>query len=264
MTLLEVLAISGLGLGAGLVGGLAGIGGSLIMLPGLHLLYHRADPQDHHLFVAAAMTVNVAVAIPAAIRHSKARAVRVDLLRTLVPSAFVFVIAGVLLSNKVSGEALKLLLAVFILGYCALNLWRLMHPKADVAPSEERLERGRLVACGASGGSTAGLLGLGGGVVMVPLLQVLCRVPLRQSIATSSAVICMTATIGAALKLATLPSLGPSAGSALRLAGMMAPAAIVGGYIGAMLTHRLSLKRVRAVVTVLLLAAALNLIRTSV
>jgi uncharacterized membrane protein YfcA len=263
MTPLQGISISGLGLAAGLIGGLAGVGGSLVMLPGLHFLSIRAAPEDHHLFVAAAMTVNVAVAVPSAIQHAKAGAVRRDLLPTLLVAALAFIIAGVLASNRVSGDALTIALAVFILGYCAMNLWRLSRAKHDHAPGDERSTRLRLLFCGACAGSVAGLLGLGGGVVLVPLLQVLCRVPLRQSIATSSAVICLTATIGAAIKLGTLSQHDRSVAAALTLAGLMAPTAVVGGILGARLTHRLPLRAVRAVVTVLLLAAAINLLSKS-
>lgn len=263
MTLLEIVSVAGLGFGAGLIGGLAGIGGSLIMLPGLYLLYPRSAAADHHLFVAAAMAVNVAVAVPSALKHRAAGAIRKDLLRVLLPTAMVMIVAGVLLSNQVDGKILKLALATFILAYCVLNIVRLRSKGADVDPGTENSTTVRLMACGAAGGATAGLLGLGGGVVVVPMLQVLCRVPLRQAIATSSAVICLTAVIGAGLKIATLPSHGHEVTAALKLAGLMAPTAIIGGRLGAGLTHSLPLKTVRIVVTVLLLLSAANLIRTS-
>jgi uncharacterized membrane protein YfcA len=166
-------------------------------------------------------------------------------------------------SNRVSGDALKLALALFIFGYCGLNIWRLTRSKADTDPPAQTATRLRLALSGGCAGATGGILGLGGGVVLVPMLQVLCRIPLRQSIATSSAVICVTAVIGAAMKLGTLASHDRSAPAALLLAGVMAPTAIVGGIIGARMTHRLPLKGVRLAVTILLLAAAINLVRTS-
>jgi uncharacterized protein len=263
LTVLEAISIAGLGAGAGLIGGLAGVGGSLIMLPGLHLLYPKALPDDHHMFVAAAMTVNVAVAIPSAMKHGKAGAIRRDLLRVILPVAMVFMVAGVLVSNMVDGDALKLALAAFILGYCALNIWRLRHSKADIDAETERLSTGRLGACGASAGAVGGMLGLGGGVVLVPMLQVLCRVPLRQSIATSAAVICVTATIGAGVKLATLETHHRTAVDALMLALLMAPTAVIGGRIGAGLTHSMPLRAVRVAVTVFLLLSAGNMIRNA-
>jgi uncharacterized membrane protein YfcA len=104
-----------------------------------------------------------------------------------------------------------------------------------------------------------GLLGLGGGVMLVPLLQLLCRVPLKKAIATSSAVICATALVGAGLKMGSLARLGQSAGAALALALAMGPTAVLGGAIGAKLTHALPVRAVRVVVTVLLGVAAWRL-----
>jgi uncharacterized membrane protein YfcA len=95
------------------------------------------------------------------------------------------------------------------------------------------------------------------------MLQVLCRLPLRQSIATSAAVICVTAPIGAGVKIATLHTHQRSIGDALLLAALMAPTAVIGSRIGAGLTHSLPIRGVRFAVTLLLFVAALNLIRSS-
>jgi uncharacterized membrane protein YfcA len=263
MTPFEAIAIAGLGFGAGVVGGLAGIGGSLIMLPGLHFLYPQGAPDDHHMYVAAAMTVNVAVAIPSAMKHAKAGAVRRDILPVIAVVALACMVAGVFASNQVNGDILKLALAAFILAYCLINLWRLRHPHLDTHEAPERLAPARLALCGAGAGAVGGLLGLGGGVVLVPMLQVLCRLPLRQSIATSAAVICVTAPIGAGVKIATLHTHQRSIGDALLLAALMAPTAVIGSRIGAGLTHSLPIRGVRFAVTLLLFVAALNLIRSS-
>jgi uncharacterized membrane protein YfcA len=244
---------------AGLLGGLAGVGGSMVILPSLHLVFGDEPASIHHLYMGAAMTVNVAVSIPAALRHHRLRAVRIDLMRTLLPVTTAAIIAGVLLSNRLPGDALKLMLAGFLAIYCALNLVRLLRNSPEHAPEHERSGKGRLMLCGVATGLIAGLLGLGGGVLLVPMLQMLCRVPLRNAIATSSAVICMTSIVGAGSKLASLPGLGQSASQALMLAALMAPTAMLGGWIGAHLTHALPIRLVRAVITVLLILAAAKL-----
>ncbi len=65
MELHLILAPLTIGLVAGLVGGLAGIGGSIIMLPalGLFLGYKTPARTEHHLYMASAMTVNILVAL---------------------------------------------------------------------------------------------------------------------------------------------------------------------------------------------------------
>lgn len=247
-----------IGLAAGVLGGLAGVGGSMVMLPALHWVFGESTPHTHHLYMAAAMTVNVFVSFPAALRHRRNGMVRKDLLPSLIPFTMVSMIAGVFMGNLFDGNALKLGLAIFLLSYCAFNVWRMM-AKKGIDADGQRTTKVRLGISAAMTGFIGGLLGLGGGVMLVPALQMICRVPLKQAIATSSAVICITSIIGASVKMASLPALGESVVGAMILAGAMAPTAMIGGVAGAQLTHILPTRTVRMLVTLLLLVAAAKL-----
>lgn len=261
LSFLDVLILLAVGLLTGAVGGMIGIGGSLIIIPALAFLFsHRAwtGPDDQHLFQAAAMIVNVAVAVPAALRHRRAGAVRRDLFRLMLPATAVAVIAGVLVSNIFEGRRLQQLFAVFLLYVVADSILKLIR-RTDENPSgrtAERITIPRAGFVGASMGFMAGLLGIGGGNIAVPLAHILCRVPLRQCIATTASVMCLTSLVGAALKVGTLESHGQSWHAAALLALVLSPTAVVGGYIGAGLTHSLSLAMVRVVFIIVLLAAA--------
>lgn len=264
MTVSTFIAAAGLGLAAGLLGGLAGVGGSMILLPGLHWLKVAGTGiETHHLYMAVAMTVNVAVALPAAMKHKLAGAVRQDLLPTLLVWTTLGIIVGVLLSNQFTGNWLRIALGFFVAAYCVYNLVKLAKGESDPALAGRVRGRPEYVKLGLSGlatGLVGGLLGLGGGVLLVPLLQVVCRVPLRQSIATSSSVIWMTAMVGAGLKLLTLSSRGLSAWQALGIAAALIPTAIVGGWLGAKLTHALPLAMVRGLISAILAIAAAKLL----
>lgn len=258
----QILIALVIGLLAGVIGGLAGIGGSMVMLPGLALTfgYDDAAHSAQHEYMAAAMAVNVLVAIPATVRHVRHGAVRRDLVLGLVPAMVAAIAAGVLLSNLVPGTVLRRLLAVFIAGYCALNIYRIAYPRREKDRPPERIGPGMLAGIGGSAGLVAGLLGLGGGVVMVPMLQVGARVRLRQAIAASSAAMVASALIGASLKFATLGGEGRSPIDAGWLATAMAPGAILGGSLGATLAHRLPLNVVRGAVSLLLMSAAVRML----
>lgn len=255
----QLLVTAGIGLSAGLLGGLAGVGGSILILPALGMLFGYPRDTTHHAYMATAMTVNLVVAIPSALRHARAGAVRRDLLPVLVPVTGVTLAAGVALSNLLPGWQLQLLLAGFLLFYCGMLVHQVYGDHADHPPEAEKVTVPALAASAAVTGGSAGLLGLGGGVLQVPLLQVLCRVPLRQAIATSSTVICITAVIGAGLKLATLHHEHESAADAFVMALPMMPTAIVGGLLGARLTHGLPLRWVRAAIAVILAVSAYRL-----
>lgn len=256
-----VFEIAVVGLTAGVLGGLAGIGGSMIMLPALHWLLGDPRPSTHHMYMAAAMTVNIAVALPAAWRHNKSGAVRHDLLKPLMIATIFSVVLGVLTGNLVRGDVLRVGLAVFLLSYCAFNIWRLATKHVETGREHERASASNLTISGGLTGFIGGLLGLGGGVMLVPLLQLLCRVSLKQAIATSSAVIWLSAVVGASLKMFTLRGESERWQDAALLVLLLAPTAVLGGVFGAALTQRLPTSWVRAAITVLLLVAAIRLLK---
>lgn len=251
-----------IGLVAGIIGGLAGIGGSMVMLPGLAIVFGFVGDPEHarqHVYQAAAMTVNVLVALPATISHARAGALRRDLVLGLLPWMSAAILAGVLISNLVPGEQLKLGLAIFIGGYCLWNVYRVIRPRGPHEPEPAPPRRSTLAAIGVVAGLVGGVLGLGGGVVTVPMLQLTARVRLRHAIAASSATMVLTAAIGAALKLGTLGEHAREASEALWLALAMGPMAVAGALVGAALTHALPLRWVRLTVSVLLLIAAVRM-----
>jgi len=265
LTLFELVLIALLGLVGGTLGGLLGVGGSVIFLPGMVLLFGQDQEPgfNQHLYQATAMIVNVAVALPAAWRHRRAGAIRFDVLKWILPAAFICIFIGVWLSNFFTDPVwLGRLLAAFMVYVIVLNVRKLLpgkgagQPTAEVdAPDGTTTRSGRPLGIGVIMGTVAGLLGIGGGAVAVPLQQVLLKLPLRVCIANSAAVICITAGFGAIAKNATLPP-DCSVRTSLALATLLAPTAIVGGLVGARLTHVLPVPAVRIAFIVLMMLAA--------
>ena len=265
----EASVIALIGLIAGTLGGLAGVGGSVFILPALHIVFSSQffgepdDPQVHHMYMAAAMAVNVVVSLPAALRHHREGAVRTPVLPLLVPITSAAVVAGVLLSNLIPGETRRVMLAVFLVMYCAWNLRIIARPRRRAFDGQGRREQStprRLGACGVGTGVIGGRLGLGGGFLMVPGLQLLCNMRLKNAIATSSAVPRIPPPTGAALKLSTLHTHNEPVVPALHYAALMAPTAILGSLFGAKWLHHLPVTFVRMVMTLLILAAATRLL----
>ncbi len=269
MTIDQASVVALIGLVAGTLGGIAGVGGSVLILPALHIVFSpflfgaSSDPQVHHAYMAAGMTVNVAVSIPAAWRHHRAGAVNTGILSRLILSHLLAIITGVQISNMLTGGALQVCLAVALMLYCFWNLRMLARPRRRTFDGKGRVERSgtpRLVFCGFSTGLLGGLLGLGGGFLLVPLLQLICNLRLKNAIATSSAVLCITAGVGSVLKLATLYQHGQSVMYALSLAACMAPTGVLGGWLGAKWVHKMPVSAVRLVMTGLIMLAATKIL----
>jgi len=87
----QVVALLLVGLLAGALGGLLGIGGSIIMIPGMKWIIPSGG---QHLYQAAAMIVNIFVSVPSALRHYKMRAAVPPILRRLIPAAVIGVVGG--------------------------------------------------------------------------------------------------------------------------------------------------------------------------
>ena len=262
-----VVVIAVVGLFAGLLGGMLGIGGSLVMIPALVVLFGQgaAEPGfagtfaqlNQHLYQASAMIVNILVAIPATFSHTRARAVMGEVVKPMLPAALVAIIAGVAVSNLpvfsqgvggVSGPVLLgRVMAVFMIYVVITNLRKLLSPaKAAAIPAEApRVTATRSVAVGIAMGFIGGLLGVGGGAIAVPMQQILLKLPLRACIANSAAVMCASSIFGALYKNATLDQHGLAIADSLVIAALLGPTALVGGLLGAKLTHILPVWWVR-------------------
>jgi uncharacterized membrane protein YfcA len=259
----DITTLMALGLCAGALGGMLGIGGSIIMIPVLTLVLHR----EMALAQAVAMIVNVFVALPAMLQHHRAKAIRWQVVARLLPAGVVFIIIGVEVSNRIDGEILKKCFGVFLLYMIWTNIYELLHNKNDTPLTQQRTGWGLISTIGAVTGFMAGLLGIGGGNVAVPLLQRFGRLPLRQCIATTAAFMCVSSSIGAVRKNLTLPlaesaghNLGLTVHQSLQLAACLAPTAVLGGLIGGRLTHSLPLSWVRVAFILLLIWASLDML----
>ena len=280
---LVLCLVSLLGLVAGTLGGLLGVGGSVIMIPGLVWLLGAAGgaaPGEQHAFQAAAMVANVAVAVPAMLRHRRAGTIDPAAVRGMLPAAAVGIVLGVALSNLPTfrgaegGRLLARGLAVLLAWVVLVNihkLWLAWRPTKPVTEAEGEPLRGaaaatRFAGVGGLMGVVAGLLGIGGGALAVPAQQQLLRRPLRQAISNSATAMCVSAPLGAAYKNLTLGSHLPpdtalvgGAAAGLVLGLMLAPTAWAGGRLGARLTHTLPINLIRVGFVLLMIAAAWKL-----
>jgi uncharacterized membrane protein YfcA len=261
---MEVASLALLGLLAGTAGGLVGLGGSIVIIPVLTVVLGR----DQHLAQATAMIVNFFIAVPAAIRHALAGTTNRRVVLCMLPAAMVAIFFGVEVSNRLDGALLSKIFGVFLIYVGAMKMLQLYRDGGHPVRPEPNVGWLPSSAAGAGMGFSAGLLGIGGGPVVIPLLQRLCRLSLRKSIPISATAMCMTSLVGAVHKNLSLSGLTGPGGESLGLsimdsvvtAGCIVPTAAVGALFGAGLTHRLPLLWVRLAFVVLISGASLAML----
>lgn len=268
MTPLEFTLRMLLGLVAGCVGGLAGLGGSIIMIPALAVFWGYEDNKqrnEHHVYMAAAMCVNVIVALSSSLLHAKKKAARADLLRVLIPTMGTGIIAGVWLSRFSAGKWSLWAFAAFIWVYCIYNIVTTIRKLPDYPDDNPTPGAAKIAIVGLSVGMISGYLGIGGGILLVPLLS-FTKLPLRHAIAGSAGAMWVASIIGASMKLYTLPGIELSDGTHLRVmdaVGFAAPmglGALVGAYLGAMLAHKLKLPHLKLAIALILAIASIKMV----
>ncbi len=254
------------GLFVGLVGGMFGVGGGIILIPALT----EVLGPNQHVYQSTAMMVNLFVAIPAAYQHHCMRAVEVATVLRIIPFAVVSVVAGVAVSElrffAGEGEAyLRGIFGFFLFSCATYDVYRLLRRrKTDAAgdttpPATNRPKWGDVAAVALPTGFAAGLLGVGGGILAVPLQRRFLHTPIRTAIANSAAIIIATSFAGALVKNFAVMSEIEEPLDPLLLAMVLIPTAIVGSLVGSRFTHRVPERLVKAGFDLLLLLAAIRL-----
>lgn len=113
-----------------------------------------------------------------------------------------------------------------------------------------------LIACaliGLAAGTLGGLLGVGGGVILVPAFLRFLGLSIHEAVGTSMAVIVFTSIV-AALRHHQLGNVNP------RVVVVVALFSMAGGYLGASLSERLPERQLRLIFGVFLLFVAVQIL----
>ena len=108
-------------------------------------------------------------------------------------------------------------------------------------------------AIGLVAGTLGGLLGVGGGIVMVPAFTRLLDLPVKQAVGTSMGVIFFTA-ISASWRHWQLGNLQP------RVVVLVAALSMVGAWLGASLTSRVNERTLRVLFALFLIVTAADML----
>ena len=254
-----ILELASLGLVAGFLAGLLGIGGGMLMVPFLtYMLSHRGV--DANLAVKMAIATSMATIIFTSLSsvraHHKKGAVRWDLVKGLAPGIVLGSMLGSLgIFALVKGTSLALFFALFV-GFSATQMFLDKKPSA----SRQMPRFAGQLSAGGFIGMLSGLVGAGGGFISVPFMT-WCNVAIHQAVATSAALglpIAVANVFGyiiAGLKLDQLPpySFGylwlPALGVIASCSVFMAP-------VGASVAHKLPVKKLKRVFASLLFSLA--------
>jgi uncharacterized protein len=252
------------GMVAGLLAGLLGVGGGIVIVP---VLYHVFAAEGLALDVTMPLAVGTSLAsivltsMMSARAHHRHGTVDGALLRAWAPGILAGVVAGTWLGGAVvSGALLKTLFGIMLLAVSAhMLLTARSRPTAsDVLPGRHT-QRG--VSFGIGG--LAAMLGIGGGTLAVPVLN-LFAFPIHRAVGTSAVfgfLISVPAAVGyviAGWGSVGLPAFSTGYVNWLAFV-LLVPATMLFAPIGVRLCHRLDVTRLRQVFAVFILLVGMEM-----
>lgn len=261
-----------LGFGVGVFGTLVGAGGGFILTPVLLLLYPHSTPA---LLTAVSLIVVFFNASSGSLAYARQRRIDYRSGAAFAVCTLPGAVLGVFLADKVSRPAFDVVMGIVL---AALAAWLLVgpgetgegHPHAGIMRAFTDREGNRYeyranVRLGAmlsvAVGFVSSFLGIGGGVVHVPLLVTVLGFPTHVATATSHFVLAFMALVAS---LTHLVSGTFSHGMGLRRAAALSVGVVVGAQLGAWLSQRLKSEHIHRLLSAGLVILSARLILSAV
>jgi uncharacterized protein len=265
------LTLLGISIGAGFLGSLVGLGGGVIVVPALTLLYGI----DIRYAIGASIVSVIATSSGAAAAYVKERLTNLRVAMLLELGTTTGAVSGALVAGFIHSRWLFTIFGL-VLVYSGVAMLRGGRGRREVVPSDrwaDRLRlhgsyfdeaRGEQIAYRVSrtrlglllmyiAGVVSGLLGIGSGVFKVPAMDLGMRIPLKVSSATSNFMIGVTAAASAGVYF-TRGDIDPF------IAAPVATGVVIGAFSGSRVLPRIESRVLRFIFVLVLLAISVQML----
>lgn len=230
------------GIATGVLSGAFGVGGEVVSTPGIRLLGVPALTA-----VGTTLPSILPTALAGAHRYRAEGLISWNAVVLTVPTGMLASVAGGLLSDVVPGDGHPLMIiTAVLLGVTAVRMGRPDTSSETVESGADQSDdrsgtRLRLACVGVLAGAMSGLLGVGGGLVMVPAFHQMAKMSIKSAIGTSLACVALFAIPGT-ITHALLGHID------WRVAGFLTLTVIPSARLGSTLALRTSDARLRRIV----------------
>ncbi|WP_320176045.1 sulfite exporter TauE/SafE family protein [Maridesulfovibrio sp.] len=251
-----------LGIFAGILAGLLGIGGGLVIVPILvFTLPPLGIPDVHlmHIALGTSLASIIFTSISSMRSHNKRGAVRWDIFKTITPGIILGTFLGSLSTSFMNTNFLKGIFVVFLY-YVASQMLFGLKPKASrqVPGFQGLFVAGNVI------GIFSSLVGIGGGTLSVPFLT-MCNIVIHTAIGTAAAIglpIAISGTAGYVWTGIGIEGLPPYCFGYVYLPALIGivSASMLTAPIGVRLAHSLPVDKLKKIFAILLIVVATRML----
>ncbi len=250
------------GVVAGILAGLLGIGGGLVIVPMLVYVFGISNiPHEltMHLALATSMASIMFTSISSFMAHHRRGAVHWDVVKKIVAGILTGTFLGSCFASSLSTNFLKIFFVIFLY-FVAIQLLINKKPKG----SRELPGRAGMFAVGNIIGAVSSFVGIGGGTLSVPFM-LWCNIKVHNAIGTSAAIglpIAVAGTVGYIYGGWNVAALPPYSVGYVYLPGLVgiAAASVLTAPLGVKLAHSLPVDKLKRVFSLLLLVVATKML----
>jgi uncharacterized membrane protein YfcA len=261
-----IAALLALGTVIGFAAGLLGIGGGMLTVPFMTLLFTLQKlPAEHlvHMAIATSLATIMFTSVSSVRAHHKRGAVLWPVAARLAPGIVAGSLLGAQFASALPTRWLALVFALFV-GFSATQMLLDRKPK----PTRQLPGTAGMLGAGAAIGTASAIVGAGGGFLSVPFMT-WCNVRIHNAVATSAALgfpIAAAGTLGYVVAGWHLTGVAPGVIGYIHVPALLALAAasVLTAPLGARVAHALDTRRLKRVFAVLLYLLAAYMLYKSV
>jgi len=245
LPMFEPLWLVPLGFAAGVLGSILGLGGGIIVVPVLTFFgYSPTLAASTSLFAAFSN------AVASTISYTRQKRIQFSIGLKLGLLSIPGTILGAYISSEITPSLFKILFGLVLI---VSAIYIFINRKIE-SKQRNQSKQVMLFAVGASffAGIISSLFGIGGGIVFVPLMVIVMGLSMKEAAPTSQFILLFASAAG----LAAHSALGhPDFIQAL----LLAAGAFAGGFVGARLSVDIKEKRLKILVSIVMVAASIKL-----
>lgn len=253
-----ILILLAMGVFGGFSAGLLGIGGGMILVPFVTMIFtarHFAPQLVVHMAIATALATILFTSISSVRAHHLHGAVVWRMVRLLAPGILVGSLIGPWIGKQMNSSVLALFFGLFV-AFMATQMLRNTKPPESHAPPGAA----GMFAAGGAIGVLSGLVGAGGGFISIPFMS-WCGIKIHNAVATSAALgfpIALAGTLSNIYVGWSEPGLPPYSLGFIYVPALLviATASMVMAPIGARIAHRTQVQKLKRIFAAILYALA--------
>ncbi|OCG57027.1 hypothetical protein A9G41_06865 [Gilliamella sp. Nev5-1] len=187
--ILEFIIFLSIGAVAGLLAGMFGVGGGALIVPSLIFTlnyFNLGNAWVNHIAIATSLATIIGTSLSSSYIYNKNNNIQWNILRKMVLGCIIGTLGGSYMTPYIPGVWLKWIFIIFLIYVSGQFILQASKVSQNHTSKNISINNSIFIFAGTLIGIFAALVGVGGGVLVVPFLQK-CGIDMRKAIGTSAA-----------------------------------------------------------------------------